>query len=164
MVHAPPPRGAKLVEALGIETNRDGRRVRFGGEKARFDTRGRRVWCRVVHLSARLLVGSGRNRRRGCKASIRCTMWSSRVWRERWCWLRRRSGGTWSWQSRRSCRHGGSSCRGEAGVRFCPPPIVASGNGNGVGPSPRPCFDRQIALCGARRVTGRATRLACYCL
>jgi len=129
-----PPEGGLRVwwRRRESKTNRDARRARFRGEKARFGTLGHRVPWQVVHLSARLLVGLGRNRHRRRRESMSCGMWWSRRWRGHWCWLRRRSGGTWSCRSRRSSRHGGSSRQGEASVRLCPPPIVAPGNGNDV--------------------------------
>ena len=65
------------------KTSGDERWARFRREDARFDTGGRRVRCRVVHLSARMLVALGRNRLRRRRTGMSCEMSWSRRWPER---------------------------------------------------------------------------------
>ena len=61
--------------------------------EARFDTSGRRVWCRVVHLSAQMRVGLGRNRQGVRQGSTSWETSSSRPLPGRYCWRRRLSAG-----------------------------------------------------------------------
>jgi len=88
------------------KTSWDVSRARFRGERARFGTSGRRVPGPVVHPSARMLVGLGRNRHRLRRGNMSCSMSSSRRWPEPWCWPPGRSGGTWYSRLQPSCRRG----------------------------------------------------------
>jgi hypothetical protein len=72
---------------------------------------GRRVRCRFVHLSARMVVGLGRNRQGRRETTTTCEAWSSRRSLGRSCWRQKGTAGSSSLRLQRSLRRG--AVRGE---------------------------------------------------